>query len=108
MVSAMASAATLVVQWIDPTPAGPAYVAGYSAEYRINGGTATAVNGLTTPAINATITAVAGDAVEVRYQAINNVVPSSPIAGSWTAWYSATQAVTPSNQNSPIFSFFAY
>lgn len=107
-VALVSNAATLVVQWVDPTPTGPAYVAGYSAEYRINGGAATAISGLTTPAVNATISAVAGNAVEVRYQAINNVVPSSPIAGSWTAWYSATQAVTPSNQNSPIFSFFAY
>lgn len=104
----ISQAATLVVQWVDPTPTGPAYVAGYSAEYRINGGTATSLTGLTSPSVNTTISAVAGNTVDVRYRAINNVVPSSPIAGSWSAWYSATQAVTPSNQNAPTFSLFAY
>lgn len=107
--TALASnAATLVVQWVDPTPTGPAYVAGYSAEYRINGGTATAINGLTTPAINATITAVAGNTVEARYRAINNVVPESPINGAWSAWYPATQAAAPNAQNAPTFILFAY
>lgn len=101
-------AATLVVQWIDPTPTGPAYVAGYSAEYRINGGTATAISGLTTPSINATITAVAGNTVEVRYRASNNIVPASPINGNWSAWYPATQASAPHDQNAPTFILFAY
>ena len=106
--SAMASAATLVVQWVDPTPTGPAYVAGYSAEYRINGGTATAINGLATPSINATITAVAGNTVEVRYRASNNIVAASPINGNWSAWYPATQAAAPNDQNAPTFILFAY
>ena len=106
--SAMASAATLVVQWVDPTPTGPAYVAGYSAEYRVNGGAATTISGLTTPSINTTITAVAGNTVEARYRAINNVVPASPINGAWSAWYPATQAVSPNNQNAPTFILFAY
>ena len=107
-VALVSNAATLVVQWVDPTPTGPAYVARYSAEYRVNGGASTQMTGLTSPSVNTTISAVAGNTVEVRYQAINDVVPSSPIAGSWSAWYSATQAVTPSNQNAPIFSLFAY
>lgn len=101
-------AATLVVQWVDPTPTGPAYVAGYSAEYRINGGASTAINGLTTPAINATITAVAGNTVEVRYRASNNIVPASPINGNWSSWYTATQAAAPTDQNAPTFILFAY
>ncbi len=104
----VSNAATLVVQWVDPTPTGPAYVAGYSAEYRINGGIATEINGLTTPAINATITAVAGNTVEVRYRASNNIVPASPINGNWSAWYAATQAAAPSDQNAPTFILFAY
>lgn len=101
-------AATLVVQWIDPTPTGPAYVAGYSAEYRINGGTATSLTGLTSPSVNTTISAVAGNTVEVRYRASNNIVPASPINGNWSAWYPATQAAAPSDQNAPTFILFAY
>ncbi len=101
-------AATLVVQWIDPTPTGPAYVAGYSAEYRVNGGTAIAINGLATPSINATITAVAGNTVEVRYRASNNIVSASPINGNWSAWYAATQAAARGDQNAPTFILFAY
>lgn len=107
-VALVSHAATLVVQWVDPTPPGPAYVAGYSAEYRINGGTATAINGLTTPSINATITAIAGNTVEVRYRASNNIVPASPINGNWSAWYAATQAAAPNGQNAPTFILFAY
>jgi hypothetical protein len=106
--SVMSAAATLVVQWVDPTPTGPAYVAGYSAEYRVNGGAATAISGLTTPSINATITAVAGNAVEVRYRASNNIVPASPINGNWSSWYPATQASAPHDQNAPTFILFAY
>lgn len=107
-VAHISNAATLIVQWVDPTPTGPTYVAGYSAEYRINGGVATAINGLATPSISATISAVAGNTVEVRYHAINNVVPASPINGAWTSWYTATQAAAPSNQNAPTFILFAY
>lgn len=106
--SVVASAATLVVQWVDPTPTGPAYVAGYSAEYRVNSGTATPINGLATPSINTTIAAVAGNIVEVRYRAINNVVPASPINGNWSAWYAATQAASPGDQNAPNFTLIVY
>lgn len=106
--SVQSIAATLVVQWVDPTPTGPAYVPAYSAEYRINGGTATAINSLSAPSISQTISAVAGNTVEVRYRAINDVVPASPINGAFTNWYTATQASNPSNQNAPTFILFAY
>ncbi len=106
--SLVSNAATLVVQWVDPTPTGPAYVAGYAAEYRVNSGTATPINGLATPSINTTIAAVAGNIVEVRYRAINNVVPASPINGNWSAWYAATQAASPGDQNAPNFTLIVY
>lgn len=104
----VSNAATLVVQWVDPTPTGPAYVAGYAAEYRVNSGTATQINGLTTPSINTTIAAVSGNTVEVRYRAINNVVPASSINGNWSAWYAATQATSPGDQNAPNFTLIVY
>lgn len=103
-----ASAATLVVQWTDPTPTGPAYAPSYSAEYRVNGGATTAVNGLVAPSLSQTITAAAGNTVEVRYRASNAVVPASPINGAWSAWYPATQAATPATQAAPTFILFAY
>jgi len=106
--SSAASAATLVVQWVDPTPTGPAYAPSYSAEYRVNGGAATGVNGLASPSINQTIAAVSGNTVEVRYRAVNNVVPAAPISGAWTTWYPATQAAAPADQNAPTFILFAY
>ncbi len=106
--SSFASAATLVVQWADPTPAGPAYVPAYSAEYRINGGVATLISGLATPAVNTTITAVAGNTVEVRYRAVNVVVPANPLNGNFTPWYVAAPAAAPSDQQAPTFILFAY
>ena len=106
--SVSASAATLVVQWTDPTPAGPAYVPAYSAEYRINGGAATPISGLATPAISATIPAVAGNTVEVRYRAVNVVVPANPLNGNFTPWYVAAPAAAPSDQQAPAFILFAY
>lgn len=106
--SSVASAATLVVQWTDPTPAGPAYVPAYSAEYRINGGAATPISGLTTPAVNTTITAVAGNTVEVRYRAVNVVVPANPLNGNFTPWYVSAPAAAPSDQQAPTFILFAY
>ena len=102
------SAATLVVQWTDPTPTGPSYVPAYSAEYRINGGAVTPISGLAAPSISATIPAVAGNAVEVRYRAINTVVPANPLNGNFTAWYPAAQAVVPGDQQAPTFILFAY
>lgn len=106
--SSFASAATLFVQWTDPLTAGPAYTPSYSAEYRVNGGTATAITGLTTPVITQTISAVAGNTVEVRYRASNVVVPAQPIDGPYTVWYTATQAATPGAQPAPSFTVFAY
>lgn len=103
------SAATLFVQWTDPVAPSTAYVPGYTAEYRVNGGAAQVIAGLTVPTINATITAVAGNTVEVRYKAINNVVPGYPIDPDlWSVWYPATQAVTPGVQPAPAFTVFAY
>jgi hypothetical protein len=106
--SSVVSAATLVVQWVDPTPSGPAYVPEYSAEYRINGSVPTEISGLTAPSVNATIAAVAGNTVEVRYRAINTVVPGNPLNGNFTVWYPAAQAALPSNQQAPTFILFAY
>ena len=108
VVSAPASAATLFVQWTDPLPAGPAYVPSYAAEYRVNGGTATAVNNLSAPTLTQTITATAGQTVEVRYRADNIVVPDYPVSGPGTAWYPASQASTPPTQASPTVTVFTY
>lgn len=102
------NSATLVVNWIDPTPTGPAYVAGYSAEYRVNGGMATSIPGLVSTSIDTTISAVPSDTVEVRYRAINNVAAASPINGNWSPWYPASQAVTPGDQQAPTFVLFVY
>ena len=108
LLSSVAAAATLTASWTDPVAASASYTPAYSAEYRINGGAAMAVNGLATPALTQTITAVAGNTVELRYRASNVVVPSSPIHGPWTAWYTAAPAYTPQVMPAPTFILFVY
>lgn len=101
-------AATLFVQWTDPVAPGPAYAPAYAAEYRVNGGAATAITGLPAPTLTQAISAVAGNTVEVRYRADNTVVPSYPINGPWSVWYPATQAASPQTQPAPTVTVFTY
>ena len=105
------SAASLIVQWNDPTPVGPEYVGYYYAEYQvIKDGVVTSRTTLknTAPNVSATIPAVAGDVVQVRYKASNIVIPSYPVSGAWSEWYTASPVRTPENQTAPIFTVIAY
>jgi len=83
-----ASAANYSVHatWSDPTPTGPDYTASYEVEWKVNGGTVTPINALTTTSATWSVTANTGDNIEARVRAVNT---QGPINGAWTIWYSA-------------------
>lgn len=103
-----AGAATLHVAWTDPTPAGAAYTPNYTVEYQVNSAAPIQITGKTTPDVTATIAAVATDTVKVRYQAVNVVVPGSPVTGPWTTQYTVTPAITPGAQPAPTTTIIIY
>ena len=105
-------AASLIVQWEDPTPKSAAYLPGYYVEYKVaDGATGETKSKATVKAnetnINSQITAVAGDVVTVRMRASNMAVPTYPVSGEWSGWYTASPVVTPLGQT-PIFTVIAY
>lgn len=106
-------AAILAVAWTDPTPTNPAgsYAPTYYAEYRIEDASGNLVVAdevqTATPSFTASITATAANVVKVRYRADNVIVPSYPIAGPWSVWHTAKQAITPVEQV-PTVTIFAY
>ena len=106
------SAASLIVQWDDPTPKTSAYSPAYFVEYKVTDGAtgetkSTAVVKATETSINSQITAVAGDVVAVRMRASNMVVPTYPVGGEWSAWYTASPVVAPMALT-PIYTIISY
>ena len=106
------SAATLAIQWDDPTPKGAAYSPAYYVEYTITDPAtavvkSTAVVKANETNISATIPASAGDVVQARIRASNVVVPTYPVAGQWSDWYTASPVTAPASQT-PIFTVLAY
>jgi len=79
------------VTWQDNTPQSAQYTPSYNVEWRINGGTATAVSDLPAHAYNWSFSTNPGDTVEVRVQNKNTQGPSS----AWSPWVQALAPIPP-------------
>ena len=106
------SAATLAIQWDDPTPKTAAYSPAYYVEYTIadpatGAVKSTAVVKANETNVSATIPASTGDVVKARIRASNVVVPTYPVGGQWSDWYTASPVTAPAAQT-PIFTVLAY
>lgn len=105
------AAATLHVTWTDPTPVGADYTPYYYVEYQVadaQGVTLKAdVLKSSTPSVTAVIDAAKGNTVKVRMRGSNIVIPSMPIPGPWSDFYTAMPAATPLDQT-PNLTVFAY
>lgn len=93
--SGLAANYSVTATWTDSTvvQSGYTYTPNYDVEYRVNGGAATAVNGLGATTWANTVIANPGETIEVRARA-KNIAPATPLVGEWSAWASAT-APTP-------------
>lgn len=99
---ALAANYTVAGSWTDPTPADPEYTAAYDAEWRVNAGATTAINGLASPNFSTTVAANPGDNIEARVRARNT---QGGINGNWTIWFTATApnlSVTPADQTGVV------
>ena len=104
-------AASLIVQWEDPTPKSSAYSPTYYVEHTVTDQSGVIksadVANSTKTSLTETISAVAGDTVRVRMRASNVVVPTYPVPGEWSDWYTASPVVSPAVQT-PIFTVLTY
>lgn len=105
-ISAWAVNYSVTANWTDPTVvnAGYTYTPAYNVEYRVNGGASTAVNLIGATTWAGTITANAGETIEVRVQAVNTA-PTPDLVGAWSAWASATAPqpyTAPGTPSTPI------
>lgn len=90
--SAQAATYSVSGSCIDPTPVGAEYTPRYDWEVKVNAGTATPYNDLTTCALSATITANPTDTIAVR---VRNRNTQGPLIGTWTTWFTATAPSIP-------------
>lgn len=88
--AALADTYQLTAGWTDPSAYNPGDTPTYELRYRVAGGAETLLQGLTTPAATASVTAAPGQPIEVSARATNGT-----LAGPWTAWVTATAAWPP-------------
>ena len=100
----MAFADTIVGKMVDPTTPSAAYVPTYQAQCQVDGVGVYEDLNLAAPEFTAlSITVPAGATLRCRMNNTNTVVPSYPIEGNYTAWYSPTEATNPADLTSPVF-----
>ena len=81
-----------VVTWTDSTPTSAQYTPAYNVEWRINGGTSTAVSNLAAHSYNWSFTTAPGNTVEVRVQNKNT---QGPLLSAWSPWVQALAPIPP-------------
>ena len=92
---------SLTGSWQDQTVYNPADKPVYQAEYRVNGGAATALTGLTAPAFATTVTANPTDVIEARVVNCNSFQSTPPLCGPWSGWLQATAPYIPTTPVAP-------
>ena len=97
----MAANYSLSGSWQDQTIYNPADLPVYQAEYRVNGGAATALTGLTAPAFATSVTANPTDVIEARSRNCNTYQSTPPLCSPWSNWLQATAPYIPTQPVAP-------
>ena len=95
---AYADTYTGIVTWTDSTPLSAQYTPAYNVEWRINGGTSTAVSNLAAHSYNWSFTTAPGNTVEVRVQNKNT---QGPLLSAWSPWVQALAPIPPTQPADP-------
>ena len=80
------------VTWLDNTPQSAQYTPSYNIEWRINGGTVTAVSNLSAHSYNWSFSTAPGNTVEVRVQNKNT---QGSLLSAWSPWVQALAPIPP-------------